>query len=68
VGAALGVDPLGFVLTGGDDHALAACFAPGAVPEGWWEIGSVHEAGTDGAGVTVDGEPWLGEQGHRHFA
>jgi thiamine-monophosphate kinase len=68
VGAALGVDPLGFVLTGGDDHALAACFTPGTVPEGWREIGSVHEAGADGAGVTVDGEPWLGEQGHRHFA
>ena len=68
VGAALGVGPLGFVLTGGDDHALAACFAPGSAPDGWREIGSVHEASADQVGVTVDGEAWLGETGHRHFA
>ena len=68
VGAALGVDPLGFVLTGGDDHALAACFAPGSVPDGWREIGFAHPTEEDqAAAVTVDGEPWPGAPGHTSF-
>ena len=67
VGAALGVDPLGFVLTGGDDHALAACFIPDAVPDGWLQIGVVHEP-DDAAAVTVDGEEWPGAPGHTHFS
>jgi thiamine-monophosphate kinase len=65
VGAALGADPLTFVLGGGDDHALAATFAPDAVPEGWTVIGSVGE-GEPGA-VTVDGAAYDGERGWRHF-
>lgn len=60
VGAALGVDPYVWVLGGGDDHALAATFG-GAVPPGWQVIGSVAA----GAGVTVDGEPYVA--GHDHF-
>lgn len=53
VGAATGKDPLGFVLGGGEDYALAATFPDvDAVPEGWRIIGVVHE----GEGVTVDGE------------
>src|SRR3954449_2020630 len=36
VGAALGADPLQFILGGGDDHALLATF-PGAAPDGWRE-------------------------------
>ena len=40
VGAALGADPIQFILGGGDDHALLATF-PGAAPEGWPVIGSV---------------------------
>ena len=64
VGAALGVDPLGFVLGGGDDHALAATFPPGTdLPEGWRVIGAVGE----GAGVTVDGAEYEGQNGFRHF-
>ena len=40
VGAALGIDPLVFVLTGGEDHALAACFPPStALPDRWRVIG-----------------------------
>jgi thiamine-monophosphate kinase len=64
VGAALGVDPLGFVLTGGDDHPLAATF-PGGVdlPASWTVIGSV----ADGEGVTVDGAEWDGPRGNDHF-
>ena len=48
VGAALGVDPLHWLLTGGEDHALAATFpADAALPEGWTVIGQV-EAGDAG--------------------
>ncbi len=40
VGAALGADPLGFILGGGDDHALLATFSdPASVPEGWSVVG-----------------------------
>ena len=64
VGAALGADPLRFVLTGGDDHALVATFPAGALlPEGWREIGAVGE----GSGVTVDGAAYEGAGGHTHF-
>jgi thiamine-monophosphate kinase len=65
VAAALGgKDPLGFVLTGGDDHALAACFAPGQVPQGWRAIGRVT-AGEPA--VLVDGAAWEGSAGWSHF-
>jgi thiamine-monophosphate kinase len=64
VGSALGVDPLGYVLTGGEDYALAATFpADAALPEGWTVVGEVGE----GAGVTVDGEEYEGPTGHQHF-
>ncbi|WP_138757625.1 thiamine-phosphate kinase [Modestobacter altitudinis] len=75
VAAALGGDPLSWVLTGGEDHALVATFPSGvALPEGWTSIGVVHEATEDGPGVRVDGVPAaqvaaeLGEEtGHVHF-
>ncbi len=55
VGAATGKDPLGFVLDGGEDYALVATFPrPADVPCGWRVVGEVRE----GAGVTVDGEPY----------
>ena len=64
VGAALGVEPMSFVLTGGDDHALAATFAAGSqLPPGWRAIGSVGS----GSGVTVDGAPYEGPGGHEHY-
>ena len=64
VGAALGADPLRFVLTGGDDHALVATFPSGTtLPDGWTEIGEVG----DGEGVTVDGSRYDGPGGHTHF-
>ncbi len=64
VGAALGADPLRFVLTGGDDHALVATFPDGTtLPEGWVAVGRVHE----GEGVTVDGTEYDGPWGHAHF-
>src|SRR5206468_12750481 len=52
VGSALNVDPMIWVLTGGDDYALAATFPRGAeLPEPWRVIGTVAE----GEGVRVDG-------------
>ena len=61
---ALGVDPYLWVLAGGDDHALAATFPPGAeLPPAFRVIGSVHE----GTGVTVDRKPWQGGTGWDHF-
>ena len=64
VGAALGADPMRFVLAGGDDHALVATFPAGAtLPAGWTRIGAVAE----GEGVTVDGAPYDGPTGHVHF-
>ncbi len=63
VAAAVGADPLGFVLAGGDDHALAATFPLGSVPEGWSVIGKVLE----GSGITVSGEHFEGSPGHEHF-
>jgi thiamine-monophosphate kinase len=66
VGAALGVDPLAFVLTGGDDHPLACTFPDtAAVPAGWTLIGSVAEA--EEPVVTVDGASYDGDPGYRHF-
>jgi thiamine-monophosphate kinase len=64
VGSALGVDPMQFVLGGGDDHALVASFPPGSsLPEPFHAIGSV----TEGTGVTVDGAAYEGPTGHTHF-
>jgi thiamine-monophosphate kinase len=60
-----GGDPLTFILTGGDDHALLATFAPGDVPEDWRVIGTVSAG--DPA-VTVDGAAWEGAStGWQHF-
>jgi thiamine-monophosphate kinase len=67
VGAALGVEPLGFVLGGGDDYALAACFpAEVELPEPWLAIGRVTEASGEPQ-VLVDGAPYEGVGGHEHF-
>ncbi|MGH3096726.1 MAG: thiamine-phosphate kinase [Streptosporangiales bacterium] len=64
VAAALGgADPMDWVLTGGEDHALLATFpSEASVPQGWRVIGQVR----DGSGVTVDGEPYEGT-GWDHF-
>jgi thiamine-monophosphate kinase len=78
----LGVDPLSWILTGGEDHALVACFPRAAVlPTGFRAIGTVvgavgtvrtmGPAGPEGgaaARITVAGRPWPGAQGWDHFA
>src|SRR3954470_5548988 len=74
VASALGEDPMAWVLTGGEDHALLATFPPPAVlPEAWAVIGAVRASRNPG--VRVDGEPAaevahaLGAEGtgHVHF-
>ena len=59
-----GVDPMQFILGGGDDHAILATFPAGTdLPEGFTVIGSVSE----GEGVTVDGAAYDGPAGWSHF-
>ncbi len=61
--AAVGADPWPWVLGGGEDHALAACFA-GPAPTGWRVIGRVLDGP---ARVLVDGEEWRGYAGWQSF-
>ena len=62
-GAAL-APPMSWLLTGGEDHALAATFPPDArLPARWTVLGHVHA----GHGVTVDGRPWPGRAGWEHY-
>lgn len=64
--SAFGTDPLAWILTGGDDHALAAVFpAPTELPQGFVAIGIVREQATDL--VLVDSEPAPSEGGFSHF-
>jgi thiamine-monophosphate kinase len=80
VAAAVGADPLDWVLSGGEDHALAATFpASVSLPDGWRAIGQVTDsevtdsevadsAMTGGGGrVLVDGTEY-GPGGFDHFA
>ncbi|GAB3222229.1 thiamine-phosphate kinase [Glycomyces halotolerans] len=61
---ALGADARRWLLTGGEDHALAAAFPADVIlPDGWRRIGTI----ADGRGVTVDGAPWEGPAGWDHF-
>jgi thiamine-monophosphate kinase len=69
VAAATGSDPYTFILTGGDDHALAATFpSSDAVPAGWLLIGDVSPAQEDQADVLVDGAVWESVSGFDHFS
>lgn len=61
--AAAGADAWSWVLGGGEDHALAACFA-GPVPPGWRVIGRVLDGPPR---VLVDGAPWGGYAGWQSF-
>jgi thiamine-monophosphate kinase len=66
----LGVDPRSWVLGGGEDHALAACFDPAVtLPDTWTIIGTVAE----GSGVRVEGWDALPDGldpsgGYQHFS
>nr|WP_305095300.1 thiamine-phosphate kinase [Prescottella sp. R16] len=64
---ALDADPWQWILTGGEDHALAATFPPDVpLPEGWTAIGDVVAAG-DGPAVLVDGRGWQTSGGWQSF-
>jgi thiamine-monophosphate kinase len=67
IGQAVGVDPLHWVLTGGEDHAIVACFpADVKLPARWRLIGEVLKP-IGGPQVTVDGAPWDKAGGWDHF-
>jgi thiamine-monophosphate kinase len=73
VAAALGGDPMGWVLTGGEDHALVATFpADAPLPHGFAPVGVVS-AGAPGVWVDdvpaddVAAELGVGRTGHVHF-
>ncbi len=55
---------LTLLLTGGEDHSLAATFPPGTrLPPRWHVIGEACK----GTGVLVDGQPYEGTRGWDHF-
>jgi len=55
---------LDWMLTGGEDHALAATFPPGReLPSHWTVIGQVRA----GQGVLVNGNQMTGRAGWKHF-
>jgi thiamine-monophosphate kinase len=56
---------LDWVLTGGEDHSLAATFPAGTrLPPRWKVIGNV----IGGHGVVLDGQPWTQTRGWDHFS
>jgi thiamine-monophosphate kinase len=68
VAAATGQDALTLMLTGGEDHALAATFGRAEdVPEGWRVVGTVLAAAEEGSRVLVNSQPWSGDGGWDHF-
>ena len=75
VAAAYGTNPLIWLLSGGDDHAFVATFAPKKrLPKGFVRIGEVGDgrvAGAEGEAelpaVTVDGNRWSASAGHSHY-
>lgn len=66
---ALGVDPIGWVLGGGEDHGLLATFPPGAVPDGFRPVGTVRApgAGAPEGTVLVAGATPTAVPGWDHF-
>ena len=62
--SAFNADPLGWVIAGGDDHALAATFPAGtSLPAGFVAVGEV----VAGSGVEVPGYRHIGAPGFDHF-
>jgi thiamine-monophosphate kinase len=71
--AAFNADPLIWMLTGGEDHAVVATFPPSVgLPAGFHAIGTIDNLADvdvlDAPGVTVGGRVPRGGGGHDHFA
>ena len=61
------IETLGWVLSGGEDHSLAATFPPGTRLPPRWRV--IAAAVRPGHGVVVDGQPWAqAPGGWDHFA
>lgn len=67
VAHATGKDPLDFLLSGGEDHALVGTFPFGNVPQTWTVIGRVLDPDGQDPAVFLDGQEWLGARGWTHF-
>ncbi|TQL64077.1 thiamine-monophosphate kinase [Rarobacter faecitabidus] len=58
-----------WILSGGEDHAMVAAFAPDEVAEGFRPVGVVVESLAGSAGdVLVQGRRWERDSGWQHFA
>ncbi|WP_431782979.1 thiamine-phosphate kinase [Streptomyces chumphonensis] len=67
IGQAVGVDPLQWVLTGGEDHAIVATFPPDRkLPARWRVVGEVRHPSAVSR-VTVNGASWQDGGGWDHF-
>lgn len=66
---AVGADPDVWLLTGGEEHSLAACFpSPERVPDGWEPVGAVLPLLEGRPPVVLDGnDAWEGRGGWDHF-
>ncbi len=63
-GGGVASGPLSWMLTGGEDHGLAATFPAGtSLPADWAVVGRIRE----GRGVWVDGQSFQGSAGWDHF-
>jgi len=66
--SAYNLDPLTWILGGGDDHALLAAFPSDArLPEGFVQVGTVMAAVGEGTRVLVDGREPEQIAGFEHF-
>ena len=59
---------LGWVLTGGEDHSLAATFPAGTRLPPRWKVIGVTAGGSRDHGIVIDGQPWAQARGWDHFS
>ena len=59
---------LDWVLTGGEDHSLAATFPAGTRLPPRWKVIGIVAGGSRDHGVVVDGQPWAQAGGWDHFS
>jgi thiamine-monophosphate kinase len=59
---------LDWVLTGGEDHSLAATFPAGTRLPSRWKVVGVVAGGSRDHGVVLDGQPWEQARGWDHFS